>query len=646
MGPPRRPHPWQLGRRCRNLWIVELPHLHGYEGIATLGWGGSATVYLVRHVADGTLCALKVLHVPTGQVRERLLREGETQRLLRHPNIVAVERVISLESGAPALLMEYVPGPSLAALTAMQRLTLPQIDALARQVIAAVGAAHAEGVVHRDLKPSNILLQVGPEGLTAKVSDFGIAKLLVPDPGERATLTGAILGTPPYMSPEQLTDAKRVDARADIFSLGALLYELVTGVPPYGAGSHLEVLARIQAGDRTPAEALCPGLPDRMQRAIAGALEPSPDDRWPSCAAFSDAWTAGTPPPDTGPDLWPEDLLRHVAALGERARSEPEVAAELDGLLRPSTLLNTRYAYVEERPRASRARLPAILLGAAGLVVLLVLVSTGIFPGTAPPRREIREPAFRRLTFNPLGRQILDAALSPDGRRLLTAEATGLFLREDLPGPAEPLLLPEGATAAVSVVWCGDDAVAATLGAGGADPDVWWAPAPRGPWRRVLESAEVLACAWDGKEMLARARDGLAVVELPSATARILPGSEAGYVSCAAFSPDAATVAFMRTVGEQSTLERVAVRGEKPPVVVREDVLPHGLAWAADGRLFLLQARPAEADDRWASILVQQGAEGDAAAGAQVFASRHRPYPRRPVPRRYCYSPPVTDRSQ
>ncbi|MBW1877147.1 MAG: serine/threonine protein kinase [Deltaproteobacteria bacterium] len=596
-----------------------LPRLQGYEGIAALGSGGSATVYLVRHGADGTLSALKVLHVPTGPVRERLLREGEAQRLLRHPNIVAVHGVVALEGGAPALLMEYVPGPSLATLTATQRLTLPQVDVLARQVIAAVGAAHAEGIVHRDLKPSNILLQVGPDGLVAKVSDFGIAKLLVPDAGERSTLTGAVLGTPPYMSPEQLTDAKSVDARADIFSLGAVLYELVTGVAPFGEGGHLEVLARIQAGECAPPEALCPGLPLRMQRAIAVALERTPAERWSSCEALLDAWVAGTPQPEGGSDLWPETLLAQVATLGERARSEP--TPELEALW-PNTWLNTQYTETASSPRPRRARVAALLLGGSVLVILLALVTSRMFPSAVAPRDETHEPAFRRLTFNPLGQQILDAALSPDGRRLLTAEATGLFLRDELPGPAAPLLLPRGATPAGSVVWCGEAAVAATLGTGSADPDVWWAPTPQGPWHRVLEAAEVLACAWDGAGMLARTLDGLATVDLPSTTARILPGTESGYVSCAAFSPDAGTVAFMRSVGERSTLERVAASGAERPVVIREDLLPHGLAWAADGRLFLLQERPAEADDRWASILVQQGVEGRSSGEARVFASR------------------------
>jgi len=195
--------------------------------------GGSACVYRVRHEALGVVYALKVLTPRSPFPAERLLREGRIQAALRHPCIVQVVDVVEV-AGAQALIMEYVDGPTLAGLGGgMERGVARTLYA---DVLAAVGAAHAHGVLHRDLKPQNILLAPVTGGWLPKVADFGIARIVeAGDTRPGVTRFGVGMGTPGYTSPEQLRDAASVDARADIYSLGVLLFELLTGHLPFDA---------------------------------------------------------------------------------------------------------------------------------------------------------------------------------------------------------------------------------------------------------------------------------------------------------------------------------------------------------------------------------------------------------------------------
>ncbi|TNE91909.1 MAG: serine/threonine protein kinase [Deltaproteobacteria bacterium] len=259
-----------------------------------LGQGGVATVYRVRHEGLGTVHALKVVHVPSPAITERLLREGRAQGQLRHPNVVAVTDLVSVR-GAPGLVMELVPGPSLDRFLEEVPLTLDEADLLARGILAGVAAAHRAGLVHRDLKPGNVLLEVQDHQVVPKIVDFGLAKALTTDSASPLeTRAGASLGTPAYMAPEQIDDASSVDERADVFALGAILYELAVGRRAYEADTVPAIYAQIRSGAHGPVPDT---LPDRMQRAIRGALSLSPDDRPASVAALAELWAEDTPPP-------------------------------------------------------------------------------------------------------------------------------------------------------------------------------------------------------------------------------------------------------------------------------------------------------------------------------------------------------------
>ncbi len=263
-----------------------------YRVELTLGEGGAATVYRVRHTTLGTLHALKVLHVQHPTMRARLVDEGRIQARLRHENIVQVSDVIEVR-GSPALLMEFVAGGSLADRILRGGLPLDEAESLFRGVVCGVAWAHAQDLAHRDLKPANVLLAPrdpdapgsGPDPWIPKVTDFGIARALGAD-GPHRTRTGIGMGTPAYMAPEQGGDAASVDARADLFSLGVMLYELVTGQRPFTGPTPVDICLAARSGRFIDPTELRPDLPPRLAAAIRGCLVPDRDARIPSCPAL------------------------------------------------------------------------------------------------------------------------------------------------------------------------------------------------------------------------------------------------------------------------------------------------------------------------------------------------------------------------
>jgi serine/threonine-protein kinase len=263
-----------------------------YEVVRKLAEGGMATIYLVRHLGLHSLHALKVpeprlFHSP--DARHRFTTEGRIQALLRHPHIAQVTDIVI--SPVPGLVMEYVEGGTLEELLGQSpdgRLGLSTLREIFPPVLDAMEEAHGHRVVHRDLTPSNILLAQGHRGrMHPKVTDFGIAKVAQEEPGQKyRTRTGVLLGTRPYMSPEQIGGAAEVDARTDIFALGAILYEAATGRVAFDAGNDFEMMKRITEGHFTPPEQVVPGLPEGLCQCIRKAMAVDPAERFQDCAAF------------------------------------------------------------------------------------------------------------------------------------------------------------------------------------------------------------------------------------------------------------------------------------------------------------------------------------------------------------------------
>lgn len=249
-----------------------------------LGHGGMASVVLAHDLELDRPVAIKRLAenlAANDEFKRRFLREARLAARLSHPNIVAVYDV-GEEDGRPFIVMEYVEGETLADLLhGRGRLEPEEAAALALQACAGLETAHEAGLVHRDIKPQNLL--VTPGG-ALKIADFGIARSL---DGTRLTQVGTVLGTAAYLAPEQAA-GETVTAAADVYALGAVLYELLTGRPPHVADSLAELAARQQEGAIAPVRELAPDVPAATEDAVMHALARDPEYRPPSAAALAD----------------------------------------------------------------------------------------------------------------------------------------------------------------------------------------------------------------------------------------------------------------------------------------------------------------------------------------------------------------------
>jgi serine/threonine protein kinase len=243
-------------------------------------------VWAVTHGVTLRTAALKFLNGPVHQRperRRRFLREARAASSVNHPNVVQIHDFFELEDGTPVMVMDLLEGETFGQRLAREHsLLLSATVNVLLPVISAVGTAHALGIVHRDLKPDNVFLS-GPTGSTAgvRVLDFGIAKLTTPeamDPSA-ATDTGALLGTPSYMSPEQSFGEKSVDHRTDIWALGVMLYESIAGARPVEGENAGQILKRLMGEAITPIEAIVPDLPADVARLIGRMLARDPDAR-------------------------------------------------------------------------------------------------------------------------------------------------------------------------------------------------------------------------------------------------------------------------------------------------------------------------------------------------------------------------------
>lgn len=265
----------------------------------TLGEGGNAVVYQVRHRQLDTRHALKLLTSPNRRTGERLLQEGRIQARIRHPNIVAVTDLVEVD-GQVGLVMEFVEGFTLADALADGAMPLDDALDLFSQILSGVGTAHQAGILHRDLKPANVLLTVVDDQVLAKVADFGIAKVRNPS---SHTMVGSTMGTPGYMAPEQISDSAGVTRAADLFALGVLLYEMLSGARAFTGADIREIMNATAEGDCVPLSTVDPSVPTRIVEAIERAMQIRPADRWESCEAFAAAlgvpYRAGRPLTDT-----------------------------------------------------------------------------------------------------------------------------------------------------------------------------------------------------------------------------------------------------------------------------------------------------------------------------------------------------------
>lgn len=446
--------------------------------------------------------ALKLLRAtalgdPVG--RERFLREARAASALNHPNIVTVHEVDS-EGETDFIAMEYVEGVSLAQRIGGRGMAWPEALDLALQIGGALAHAHRAGLVHRDLKPANVMLT--PEG-RAKVLDFGLAKQ-VGGPGfaeaptqavELQTAAGVVMGTPRYMSPEQ-AQGRSVDARSDIFSFGALLYEMLAGEPPFSGDNPTEILAAILRDTPRPLGSRRPELPTGVEAIVAKALEKDPARRH-QCL---------------------EDLL-----------------ADLQGLAGGSV------AGVSGVPPRGRAWRGWGITGLVAIIAGFVLVRQMRSPPTAAPTH------FHLLSTFPGSHR--SPSLSPDGSMvafLSSVEGTAQVFVKQLAG-GEPVQITFGSEAAERPRWSPRNDQIVFGRAGG----LWSAPPLGGAARLIVESGKNPNFSPDGKRLVFEDAGKMWIVASDGSDPQPLEGVPRSYYTALGnrfptFSPDGRSLAFLQ----------------------------------------------------------------------------------------------------
>ncbi len=265
-----------------------------YRLVRLLGAGGMGDVYEAQHSVVGRRFAIKFLHPNLAgniEMVARFQREAQAAGSLENENVAAVVDAGTADDGAPYLVMEYLEGEVLAQLLLRTGpLSVPRATYIIIQACRGLAAAHERNIVHRDLKPENLFICKRGDGTDlVKVLDFGIAKLHAGAPGTGLTRTGATMGTPFYMSLEQARGAKEVDHRTDVYALGVILYEILTGAKPHPGDSYNEILYHVISNEPTPLESFRGGLPAGLPAVVNKAMAREASDRHTSVAAFAEA---------------------------------------------------------------------------------------------------------------------------------------------------------------------------------------------------------------------------------------------------------------------------------------------------------------------------------------------------------------------
>jgi len=412
-----------------------LPRLSKYEILEELGHGGMATVYRARDLRLERDVAVKIIHKHLRESKEVAIRfEAEARAVakLRHSNIIEVYDVSGEDEAEKYIVVELSRGMTLRRLLGQYGEIPPEVAAaLGIELASALAHAHAAGVIHRDLKPENVLVETD-NGVTVKLTDFGIAKIL---DAQGVTSTGQVLGSPAHMAPEQI-EGGEVDARADVFGLGVLLYECMVGHLPFEGKNPAQVLRRVLEGSYSAADRERPSVGARWAKILARALARDAVDRYPAAAAFMEALRdelsslqvsdpmaelrAFFKDPQAYRSAHAKRLVQLLTERGERSRKANDThgaAADFNRALAyaPQDAVLLKLIGRLQRGRARRRAMLAGLLIAASssLVALAGFAAKRILLRDPPPPAP--EPARMDLSVAPPARPMLvpSAASAP-----------------------------------------------------------------------------------------------------------------------------------------------------------------------------------------------------------------------------------------
>jgi WD40 repeat protein len=586
-----------------------VPAIPGYEILGELGRGAMGVVYHARHVLLNRPCALKMILAGAHAdaiASVRFLAEAEAVARLHHPNVVQIHH-IGAAGGLPFLELEYVDGGSLDRCLDGTPWPARRAAALVEPLARGIAEAHRLGLVHRDLKPSNVLLSAGD---LPKITDFGLAKALATDSG--LTATGLILGTPSYMAPEQAGGrSKDVGPAADVYALGAILYELLTGRPPFRGATVLETLEQVKAAEPVPPSRLVPGLPRDAETIALECLQKEPARRYDTATALAEdlrRYQAGEPilarPVGAAERAWrwcrrnpaTAGLLASLALLLTAVAAGSATAYVRESRLRAQAVAAEAEARAEaESSRrlryASDVRLAGQLWesdeGTAEQVVRLLDAQ-----GPAPGQADLREFAWR-YQWTLLNRSgialaghdgaVPALAFTPEGR-LATIDSAGTLrvwdpARRIVVQSLGPSLRPQ-------------DVPAAEL-----PPDVLYEP-PEFPRRLRVRDVTAVEVAHDGRTFAEAARDSVRLRDAATG-AELRSWPRSGPARLLAFSQDGRWLAALGHDGTVTVADTVSGRETVLGSTHEGNARPSNataLVVAADGRTVWVANAPRDGD--------------------------------------------------